>query len=144
MRKLSLFVDRLVTPLCHKQGFVHAQIILNWSSIVGEHFARLCSPLKLTFPYKDRSQGCLYLTAPSVLSLELHFQQDQILEKINQYFGYKAIHKITIRHSSSKPLQKKTSTKDDKTLPLHIQEQLKAYPLKPHLKEALEKLAKAL
>lgn len=144
MRKLSLLVDLLLTPLCHKQGFVHAQIILNWSSIVGEHFARLCKPLKLTFPYKDRSQGRLYLTAPSVLSLELHFQHEQILEKINQYFGYKAIHKITILHSSSKPLQKKTLAKAVQPLPLQIQEHLKAYPLKPHLKEALEKLAKAL
>ncbi len=137
---IGAFVKNIVQPICQRQGFVSAAIILDWEKIVGPHFAKLCRPQKIAFPYKMKKGGCLHVVASSAMALAIAYEKNLILEKVNQFYGYIAITELRIHHES---LDKKVSPSPS---------------LKPHaplknvrvdidyepLKKALEKLGQAL
>lgn len=89
-------VTNMVTPICQRHGFVQASILLDWPEIVGK-FANYCQPLKVVFPYQQRRQGQLHIRVSSGMATELVYLEPLILEKINRYFGYEAISRLTLR-----------------------------------------------
>jgi hypothetical protein len=103
VKRIGPLVVGTVTPIFQKYGFVQARILLEWEHIMTPKFAKLCEPVKVAFPYKQRNNGCLYLRSTSSMATEITYLEPQILEKINQYFGYQAIGKISIHHG---PLQR--------------------------------------
>lgn len=97
-RTLSKCLNHLVDPICRKQGFVNASVVLDWPQIVGQNFADLCQIIKVTFPFNSRLDGCLHLNTTSSLAAVLAYEEPLILEKINRYYGYEAISKLKIFH----------------------------------------------
>jgi hypothetical protein len=94
--KVGAIVTRAITPICHQKGFIQARILLEWDYIVTPQFSQFCTPLKVTFPLKKRSEGRLFLQATSSMATEIAYLEPMILSRVNQYFGYQAISKITI------------------------------------------------
>ena len=91
----SIFIP-LVKGLMSAEDFVEADIMLNWVDIVGEDIASFCSPLKVRFNPKE-NQRTLFVEVPvGGFALEMQHREKYILEKINAYFGYKAVHKLNI------------------------------------------------
>lgn len=77
---------------------MEGKIITHWTQIVGEKFARLALPEKITFPKGKKTEGTLHLMVTSSGSLFLHYAQDLILEQVNTFFGYKALTKLHMTH----------------------------------------------
>lgn len=100
-----------ITPICQQYGFIQARILLEWEYIVTPQFAQLCMPLKVTFPLKQRSNGRLFLRTTSSMAAEMAYLEPQILSRINQYFGYQAISKISVQQGS---VARKAATKKSK------------------------------
>ena len=119
-----LIVDA-ITPICQQNGFIQARILLEWEYIVTPQFAQFCTPLKVTFPLKQRHNGRLLLRATSSMATEIAYLEPHILNRINQYFGYQAISKISLLQG---PISKKTTPKKaiHKPLPDAIQSSLEA------------------
>lgn len=91
----SIFVP-LVRGLMSAEDFVEADIMLNWVDIAGEELASFCSPLKVRFNPKD-CQRTLFVEVPAGgFALEMQHREGYILEKINAYFGYKAVHRLNV------------------------------------------------
>ena len=95
-RKVGAVLTHAITPACHQKGFVEARILLEWGYIVTSQFSQFCIPLKVTFPPKKRSEGRLFLQATSSMAAEITYFEPLILSRVNQYFGYQAISKISI------------------------------------------------
>jgi hypothetical protein len=95
-RNIGAVITHAITPICHQKGFVEARILLEWDYIVTSQFSQFCIPLKVTFPLKKRSEGRLFLQATSSMATEIAYLEPLILSRVNQYFGYQAISKITI------------------------------------------------
>lgn len=92
----------LASPLAHmvrKLGFMNQEILLNWSEIVGRTLADHVWPEKITFPPTRKNGGRLYLKTTSGFAPMVQFQQLTVLERVNQFFGYKAVDKLIIRHT---------------------------------------------
>ncbi|MFC1516992.1 DUF721 domain-containing protein [Candidatus Margulisiibacteriota bacterium] len=71
-----------------KKGKTLAQLDLSWGSIVGEDLAQQVQPEKL---YKKT----LWIsTASPAWAQQLHFYQEQIIEKINEHFSRRLVEKI--------------------------------------------------
>ena len=104
-----------ITPICQQNGFVQARILLEWEYIVTPQFAQFCTPLKVTFPLKQRSNGRLLLRATSSMATEISYLEPLILSRINQYFGYQAISKISLLQG---PIAKKIPSQKSFTKPL--------------------------
>ena len=93
----SKTIKDLTKNVIGKFGFIEADIISNWSSIVGKEMADKTYPLKINFTKNNRDNGNLHLaTSSGAYALEIQHREKIILERINSYFGYKAVAKITI------------------------------------------------
>ncbi len=78
------------------EDFVEADIMLHWVDIIGQEFTAFCNPIKTRYNPKE-SMRTLYIEVPvGGFALELQHKENYILEKINAYFGYKAVHKLNI------------------------------------------------
>ena len=132
----------ILEPICKRQGFVNASVILDWSKIVGNDFANLCGAMKVVFPFGKTSEGCLHVQTTSSMASVLTYQEPLILQKVNQYYGYQAITKLRIFHKSTSIQKKNPKRKEDElkleALPL---EDFKEIPYDP-LKQALANLGK--
>ena len=87
----------LLKPILGRRGFSAVEIVTGWPSIVGERIARYCAPVKLARPRFEGHEGVLHIRAVSGgFALELQHLEPQILDRVNAYFGYRAIGKLAI------------------------------------------------
>ncbi|MBL8677396.1 MAG: DUF721 domain-containing protein [Alphaproteobacteria bacterium] len=96
--RLGLFTQRLVKPVFKNRGLMEGRIITHWPQIVGEKFAHISFAEKITFPKGKRSEGTLHLNVTSSGALLFQYAQDLILERVNTFFGYKALSKLRMIH----------------------------------------------
>jgi hypothetical protein len=80
---------------------MEGKIITHWEQIVGERYARLSLPEKITFPKDKKGGGTLHLNVTSSGSMLIHYAQGIILEHINRFFGYKAVEKMRLNHNDN-------------------------------------------
>jgi hypothetical protein len=79
-----------------KRGFTRREILTQWPAIVGELLARYSCPERLQFG-RDRNQGAtLVVRAGSGFATELQHLHPIVLDRINTFFGYQAVARITI------------------------------------------------
>lgn len=78
-------------------------------------FSQLCTPVKIKFPWPQRHNGCLILTATSSMATEIVYYEPLILNKINQYFGYQAVSSLKVIQG---PISRKISPQKPGQMPL--------------------------
>lgn len=121
----SIFMP-IVKDMITAEDLVGIDIVLNWQKVIGEEIASFCNPLKTKYNQKDNSRT-LYVEVPvGGFALELQHKENYILDKINSYIGYKAIHKLNI--SQNMNMQPKVITnKKPQTKELELTEEQKNY-----------------
>ena len=118
--RLGLFTQRLVKPVFKNRGLMEGKIVTHWAQIVGEKFAHMSFAEKITFPKGKRSEGTLHLNVTSSGALLFQYAQDLILERVNTFFGYKAlsklrmIHGLTLQREAKTPPPLKVLTNEEK------------------------------
>ena len=89
-----------------KRGFAEAELVAQWPTIVGSLLGAGSVPLKIAFPPGDRVGGTLSVRVGSgALATELQHLEPQILQKVNAFFGYGAVTRLTIAQG---PVPKRT------------------------------------
>lgn len=87
----------LLKNILAKKGFAAADVLVFWEQIAGEETSAYARPQKLTFKKGARDGGVLEVAVPGgAFALELQHREPFIIEKINSYFGYRAVAKIKI------------------------------------------------
>lgn len=83
-----------------KQGFAEPDILLRWPEIAGAAFGTLCQPIRIRYA-ANRSMGAtLLVQADSGRAPEVEHQAPRILERINQFYGYRAITRLKVTQST--------------------------------------------
>lgn len=105
-RTVGAFMPKATAKACEKHGFHAAEIILNWSAIVGPELARFTAPRRIRWPKAPtRDNETTLPDAPpgrgvkSALEMwvdggrahEIPYLKGPIIARINTYFGYRAI-----------------------------------------------------
>lgn len=102
-RTVGSFVPRLTKSAMQKFGFSTAALLTDWRAIVGEELARHTRPHKLKWPRAVETYGetpaeqsgrpgaTLFLQVDAARALDVQYRTRQIIERINAYFGYRAI-----------------------------------------------------
>lgn len=112
----------LVAPIRHiakqalgKDWQLYGILLDHWPTIVGDAWAELIHPVKLSFPVMARSgqrqalcDGVLTLRLPRGLALEVQYRQQQIIERVNNFFGAKSIARLILTHTFESPRKKVT------------------------------------
>jgi hypothetical protein len=160
-RAVGSFVPKLTRKAMEKYGFSAAALITDWPTIVGRDIAAYTVPQRLKWPraveaYSETeadSQGrpgaTLILRVDAARALDVQYKGRQIVERINAYFGYRAVAELRIVQAPIEPLAQAKNP----VLPRSIVT-AKAQPSRPpvdlagvgdeRLRAALERLQKGL
>lgn len=105
-RAVGSFVPRLTRKVFEKFGFSTASLITDWPEIVGADIAQWTEPERLRWPRLPanadaadearRPSATLVLRVEPARALDVEYRRRQIVERINGYFGYRAVGDLRI------------------------------------------------
>jgi hypothetical protein len=93
---LAASLAKVTRAVFRRRGFTVAAVLTQWPAIVGDELARSSCPEKLSFPPGSGGEGTLHVRAADAIALELQHLAPQILERVNTYFGYRAVARLAI------------------------------------------------
>lgn len=100
MRALGATVSKVTAPVFRRRGFAEAGILTDWPHIVGTRLAAHSSPQKLCFP-EGKRDGTLHVLVSGAWAPELQHLAPQVIERINGYFGYRAVARLALSQGPS-------------------------------------------
>lgn len=107
-KTVGSFVPKLAQKAFEKYGFSTVALLTDWSAIVGQELADTTRPEKLKWPRlvqiaEDVAAGCegrpgatLVLRVEPARALDVEYGAAQIVDRINSYFGYRAVADLRI------------------------------------------------
>ena len=99
----SACARRAVGEAAAGRGFAEPQVLTRWSEIVGAHLAGLCLPVKVAYA-RDRSLGAtLVIHAEGARAPEVEHLIPRILERVNQFYGYRAVSRVKLTQTAPAP-----------------------------------------
>lgn len=135
MQTLAKNINKLLKPHALRQGFADVRILSEWPSIVGAELANHVRPQAVR-------NGVLWVeAADSVWAMQVTHTQPQILERINGYFGYRAITRLRTEQTYFSPRAGQPAPRYQ-VLPVHeAQAAAQVADIKdPTLRERLQRL----
>lgn len=128
-------------------GFVQSSVVTRWPEIVGPTHARVCSPEAIRFPPGEKAEGILQLVVIPAHAPLITQVIPEIIERVNRFFGYRAVAKVKLRHGAvtppagdGRPAQPPPSLKP---IPLELGDSLRDIG-DPELRTVLESLARSI
>lgn len=117
---ISKALNPLLRQLLGGSGMLFAELLGSWEDIVGKTMFSYCLPQSIVFKKDERTNGCLHIKVLSgAFAMEIQQKQQQIIEKVNSFFGYPAIGKLKIIQSGNPEnflVEKKKSDKVKKNV----------------------------
>eukprot|EP01037_Dinobryon_pediforme_P009614 gene9614-9691_t len=104
---LADFVSHAVGDAFSKFGFSQGDLILHWPDIVGAKLAAHCRPQKLQWPraprkgndQKPEELATLIVQVESYAALEVQHMAATILQRVNNFLGWRCIGKLSLRQA---------------------------------------------
>jgi len=127
-------------------GFVQSSVVTRWPEIVGPVHARVCSPEAIRFPPGEKSDGILQLVVKPAHAPLIQQVTPEIIERVNRFFGYKAVARVKLRQGAVNPPAADRPAKPPpslKPIPLELGDSLRDIG-DPELRIVLESLARSL
>ncbi|QKS01253.1 DUF721 domain-containing protein [Sphingomonas sp. CL5.1] len=123
-----------------KFGFVQSAVVTRWPEIVGEKLARASTPDSIRFPQGKKQDGVLTLTVRGAHAAMMSHITPEIIERVNRFFGYAAVARVTIRQGDVAPRAVPRPRAEPRPVPVELGNSLRAIG-DPELKAVLEALA---
>jgi hypothetical protein len=95
-RDISDLAGRLGGRVLRRHGFAQDKLVSQWPELVGPQFAEASLPVKLSFTPGAKRGGTLTVRIEGPLALHMQHVQDVILDRINRFFGYKAVERLRL------------------------------------------------
>lgn len=107
-KAVGSFVPKLTRKAFEKYGFSAATLLTDWARIVGVDVAGYTQPERLKWPKavaayggvetggEGRPGATLVLKVDPARAMDVEYRRAQLAERINGYFGYRAIAEIRI------------------------------------------------
>jgi hypothetical protein len=121
-------------------GFVQSSIVSRWPEIVGEKLAAASRPESIRFPAGQKLDGVLTLVVRGAHAPMLQHITPEITERVNRFFGYAAVAKVTIRQGEVAAPEPRRAAPSLRPVPSDMGEGLRAI-VDPELRQVLESLA---
>ncbi len=142
-RRVSEMLPDIGGAAFRRFGFVQSSIVSRWNEIVGERYAHVSAPESIRFPQGKRAEGTLSLVVASAHAPMMQHVVPVIIERVNRFFGYEAIVRVTLRQGAVERVPKRAPQPDLVPLPRELGDSLKTIG-DPELKAVLESLARGV
>jgi hypothetical protein len=106
MLSVAATLPRVTRKILGRHGLAEGGLVADWAAIVGATIAGCSLPLRLSFMGGERRDGTLHVRVSGALALELQHLEPQVLERINGYFGYRAVARLKI-HQGPVPVERR-------------------------------------
>jgi hypothetical protein len=124
-------------------GFVQSSIVSRWKEIVGDRYATVSAPESIRFPHGKRADGVLTLAVAGAHAPMMQHVVPVIIERVNRFFGYAAIARVTIRQGEVAKPAPARKRPELVALPVELGDSLRTIA-DPELKAVLESLARGV
>ena len=144
-KAISDLMPQIGRPAFRRFGFVQSSIVSRWPEIVGDTHARVCMPEQIRFPPGEKSEGILDLVVKPAHAPLIQQVIPEITDRVNRFFGYKAVARIKLRQGAVKPPEDRTKAKAPpslKPIPMELGDSLRDIG-DPELRTVLESLARS-
>ena len=108
LRSFGNTLPRSVKSILKKNGYNYSEIISKWDSLVGKDISNSCFPKSIKMS-RENNNGTLILSVERGNEIIAEYSKNEIINKINSYFGYKLIDQIRLQTYNSKKKEKKQS-----------------------------------
>jgi hypothetical protein len=96
-RAIAQSITAATKAVFGKRGFADGAILKDWPTIAGTHLAGHSQPEKIAYPTGAKTGGTLHLTIDTgSMAIELQHLEPLLVERINGYFGFKAIDRLKV------------------------------------------------
>ena len=95
---LRSFKDTLpknIKKIIKKKGHIFSETLNNWKYIVGDNLFKVCYPKS----FKNSNKlgvSCLLIMVKRGHEVDMEYSKKQILDKMNNYFGYSVVEKLKL------------------------------------------------
>ena len=96
LRPFSSSIPKTLKKYLKKGGYNYSNIIDNWTKMVGKKISDVCYPIKVKMG-KEMKEGNLVLSVIHGKEMEIEYEKKEIIDKINSFFGYNCISKVTLK-----------------------------------------------
>jgi hypothetical protein len=124
-------------------GFVQSSIVSRWREIVGERYAKVSAPESIRFPQGKRDNGVLTVVVGGAHAPMMQHVAPAILERVNRFFGYTAVAKVTIRQGEMAKPEPALVRPVPSLIPVDLGDSLRTVA-DPELRAVLESLARGV
>jgi hypothetical protein len=108
-RPLADLVRRTLADTFARQGFASSELVTHWNDIVGAEIAVHCEPLRIKWArggdVDAPEPATLVLRVEGPVAIEIQHLAPVILERVNRFFGWRAVGRISLRQA---PLARRT------------------------------------
>ena len=103
MDRLDKHFRTLTRTAFSRYGFAYADVLAQWSAIVGEDLGQVSAPERIRWPRGaapagdgEKRGGTLVLRVAEGRALEFQHLVPQIIDRINSFYGYQAVTAVKI------------------------------------------------
>ena len=96
LRPFSSSIPKTLKKHLRKGGYNYSNIVDNWTKMVSKKIADACYPITVKMG-KEMREGTLVLNVIHGKELEVEYEKNEIMDKINSFFGYKYISSVVLK-----------------------------------------------
>jgi hypothetical protein len=96
LRPFSKSIPQGLKKLLKKGSYNFSNIIDNWSKMVGKDISKSCYPSTIKMN-KEMNNGTLVLNVIHGNELTVEYGKQEIIDKINSFFGFKCIKEVKLK-----------------------------------------------
>ena len=96
LRPFSSSIPKTLKKHLKKGSYNYSNIIDNWTKIVSKKISDACYPASIKIG-KEMKNGNLVLNVIHGKEIEVEYKKNEIIDKINSFFGYSCISKVTLK-----------------------------------------------
>jgi len=107
LRPFSSSIPKTLKKHLRKGGYNYSNIVDNWTKIVNKKISDASYPIAIKMK-KEMRDGTLVLNVVHGKEIDIEYEKNEIIDKINIFFGYNCISHITSKIVQSKIKLNKT------------------------------------
>ena len=111
LRSFGNTLPRSVKSILKKNGYNYSEIISKWNMLLGNDISSCSYPKSIKMTKGDKN-GTLVLAVKRGNEIDIEYSKNEIINKINSYFGYKLINEIRLETFNSETKKAKLTFKD--------------------------------
>ncbi|MDP5086345.1 MAG: DUF721 domain-containing protein [Yoonia sp.] len=97
--RAATLMQTSIRKASEERGFAVTRLLTHWAEVVGEGTARIATPVNVSYS-KGGMGATLTLLTTGAQAPMLEMQKEQIREKVNACYGYRAISRVRITQTA--------------------------------------------